>query len=107
MAKDKANVPTLKISNQRSGTVFGGIIFSSDVSVGYNGESTKLNVNASLDTKLSKKRDFLISKNDLNLASPVDIAVGGVSMFHNMFLSSYNINTGVSEKTLNLTYVLS
>ena len=62
MARDKAKVPTIKISNQRAGTAFGGVIFSSDVSVGYNGESTKLNVNVALDTKLSKKRDFLISK---------------------------------------------
>ena len=104
MAKDKVTVPTIGISNQRSGTAFGGVIFSSDVSVGYNGEPTKLNINAALDTKMSGSRDFRINKNDLNLASPVSIKIGGVSMFYNMFLSSYNINTGVGEKTLNLTY---
>ena len=104
MAKDRAKVPTINISNQRAGMAYGGVIYSSDVSVGYNAESTKLNINAVLDTKLSKSRNFLISKNDLDLTSPVNINIADSEMFRNMFLTSYSINTGVDSKVLNLTY---
>jgi len=105
MAKDKVKVPSIKISNQRAGVAFGGVIYSSDVAVGYNADPTKLNINVALDTKLSKKRDFLISKNDLDLTSPVDIQIADEPLFKNMFLHSYNISTGVSSKLLNLTYI--
>ena len=105
MAKDKVKVPSIKISNQKPGIAFGGVIYSADVSVGYNAEPTKLNINVALDTKLSKKRDFLISKNDLDLTSPVDIKIANEAMFKNMFLHSYNVNTGVNSKLLNLTYI--
>jgi hypothetical protein len=103
MAKDKIKVPSIKISNQRPGIAFGGVIYSADVSVGYNAEPTKLNINVVLDTKISKKRDFLISKSDLDLTSPVDIKIADESMFKNMFLHSYDISTGVSSKQLHLT----
>ena len=105
MAKDKVKVPSIKISNQRPGIAFGGVIYSADVSVGYNAEPTKLNINVVLDTKISKKRDFLISKSDLDLTSPVDIKIADESMFKNMFLHSYDISTGVSSKQLHLTYI--
>jgi hypothetical protein len=104
MAKDRAKVPTINISNQKAGMAYGGVIYSSDVSVGYNAESTKLNINAVLDTKLSKSRNFLITKNDLDLTSPVNINIADSEMFRNMFLTSYSINTGVDNKVLNLTY---
>ena len=105
MAKDKVNVPSIQISNQKPGVAFGGVIYSADVTVGYNAEPTKLNINVALDTKISKKRDFLISKKSLDLTSPVDVKIADQSMFQNMFLTSYNISTGVSSKLLNLTYV--
>lgn len=104
MAKDRAKVPTINISNQKAGMAYGGVIYSSDVSVGYNAESTKLNINAVLDTKLSKSRNFLITKKDLDLTSPVNINIAESEMFRNMFLTSYSINTGVDSKVLNLTY---
>jgi hypothetical protein len=104
MAKDRAKVPTINISNQKAGMAYGGVIYSSDVSVGYNAESTKLNINAVLDTKLSKSRNFLINKNDLDLTSPVNINIADSEMFRNMFLTSYSINTGVENKVLNLSY---
>ena len=105
MAKDKVKVPSIQISNQKPGVAFGGVIYSADVAVGYNAEPTKLNINVALDTKISKKRSFLISKRSLDLTSPVDIKIANVSMFKNMFLNSYNISTGVGSKLLNLTYV--
>ena len=104
MAKDRAKVPTINISNQKAGMAYGGIIYSSDVTVGYNAETTKLNINAVLDTELSKSRDFLINKNDLDLTSPVNIDIADSQMFRNMFLTSYTIGTEVDNKVLNLTY---
>jgi hypothetical protein len=104
MAKDRAKVPTINISNQKAGMAYGGVIYSSDVTVGYNAEATKLNINAVLDTKLSKTRDFLINKNTLDLTSPVNINISDSKLFRNMFLTSYSKNTQVDSKVLNLTY---
>ena len=104
MARDRAKVPTINISNQKAGMAYGGVIYSSDVSVGYNAEATQLNINAVLDTQLSKTRNFLINKGHLDLTSPVNINIGNSEMFKNMFLNSYSINTGVDNKTLSLSY---
>ena len=104
MATDRAKVPTINISNQKAGMAYGGVIYSSDVTVGYNAEPTKLNINAVLDTKLSKSRNFLINKNNLDLTSPVNINISDSEMFRNMFLTSYSVNTQVNNKVLNLTY---
>jgi len=104
MATDRAKVPTINISNQKAGMAYGGVIYSSDVTVGYNAEPTQLNINAVLDTKLSKSRNFLINKNNLDLTSPVNINISESEMFRNMFLTSYSINTQVNNKVLNLTY---
>ena len=104
MATDRAKVPTINISNQKAGMAYGGVIYSSDVTVGYNAEPTQLNINAVLDTKLSKSRNFLINKNNLDLTSPVNINISDSEMFRNMFLTSYSINTQVNNKVLNLTY---
>tara|TARA_R110000751_G_scaffold73100_2_gene148031 strand:+ start:20310 stop:23534 length:3225 start_codon:yes stop_codon:yes gene_type:complete len=108
MAKDKVSVPSIQIGGNKQGLAFGGVIYSADSQVGYNGDPTKLNVNVALDTKISggniDKRDFDITKNDLNLTSPIDIKFAGSPMFRNMFLTSYNTSTSVGNKLLNLTY---
>ena len=108
MAKDKVDIPSIQIGGNKMGQAFGGVIYSADSQIGYNGDPTKLNVNVALDTKLSAanadKRNFDISKRDLNLASPVDIKFAGAPMFRNMFLTSYNTSTTVQNKLLNLTY---
>lgn len=108
MAKDKVEIPSIQIGGNKQGLAFGGVIYSADSQVGYNGDPTKLNINVALDTKVSSnnidKRNFDITKNDLNLASPVDIKFAGAPMFRNMFLTSYNTSTSVQNKLLNLTY---
>ena len=108
MAKDKVSVPSIQIGGNKQGLAFGGVIYSADSQVGYNGDATTLNVNVALDSKVSTnnvdKRDFDITKDDLNLASPVDIKFAGSPMFRNMFLTSYNTTTSVGNKLLNLTY---
>jgi len=108
MAKDKVSVPSIQIGANKPGLAFGGVIYSADSQIGYNGESTKLNINVVQDTSITSsstsKREFDIAKTDLNLANPVDIKLSNQLLFSNMFLTSYNQSTSVGNKMLNLTY---
>lgn len=109
MAKDKVEVPTIQIGANTPGFAFGGIIYSADSQVGYSGNSTKLNVNAALDSQIYSnnefRREFEISNDNLDLSSPVDIKFAGSNLFRNMFLSSYETSTTVEDKLLHMTYV--
>ena len=108
MARDKLRVPSIQVGGNKPGEAFGGVIFSSDTQIGFNGEPTMFNVNVALDTQISSnntsQRNFDISKNDLNLASPIDIGFGGAYIFRNMFLKSFDKSTTVNSKVLNLHY---
>ena len=108
MAKDKAEVPTIQIGANAPGFAFGGVIYSADSQIGYAGNSTKLSINASLDSQIygnnEFRKNFSISNSDLNLASPVDIKFAGTNLFRNMFLSSFEESISVDDKLLHLTY---
>ena len=110
MAKDKVLVPSIKIGLNEPGRAYGGVVYSSTATIGYDGEPTQLSVNVALDTGLAStdptanSRDFSITKNDLDLTSPIEITFSGQSFFKNMFLTSYEISTEVSDKILTLTY---
>tara|TARA_Y100000592_G_scaffold15504_1_gene22726 strand:+ start:16864 stop:20100 length:3237 start_codon:yes stop_codon:yes gene_type:complete len=108
MAKDKVEVPSIQIGANTPGFAFGGVIYSADSQVGYSGNPTNLNVNVALDSQIYEangfRKNFQISNNDLNLASPVDIKFAGSNLFRNMFLSSYEESVSVEDKLLHLTY---
>ena len=110
MAKDKVSVPSIQIGLNDPGLAYGGVIYSSTATVGYNGSATQLSINVALDTDTSSTygnanpRDFSITKNDLDLTSPTEIKFAKVPFFKNMFLSSYEISQEVEDKVLSLTY---
>ena len=110
MAKDKVSVPSIQVGLNEPGIAYGGVIYSSTATMGYNGEPTKLDINVALDTTISSTlnsgnpRDFTISKEDLDLTSPVEIKFSKASFFKNMFLTSYDISTDVDSKVMNLQY---
>ncbi len=110
MAKDKVSVPSIKIGLNRPGFAFGGVIYSATAAVGYSGSPTELSVNVALDTKVGQTfvganaKSFNVTKEHLDLTSPIDIKFSGSSFFKNMFLTSYEISTDVEDKTLSLTY---
>ena len=110
MAKDKVSVPSIQVGLNDPGLAYGGVIYSSTATVGYNGSATQLSINVALDTATSSTygnanpRDFSITKNDLDLTSPTEIKFAKVPFFKNMFLSSYEISKEVEDKILSLTY---
>ena len=110
MAKDKVSVPSIQVGLNEPGIAYGGVIYSSTATMGYNGEPTKLDINVALDTSISSTlnsgnpRDFRITKKDLDLTSPIEIKFSKASFFKNMFLTSYDITTSVGDKVMNLQY---
>ena len=110
MAKDKVSVPSIQVGLNEPGIAYGGVIYSSTATMGYNGEPTKLDINVALDTRVSSTlnsgnpRDFRITKKDLDLTSPIEIKFSKASFFKNMFLTSYDITTSVGDKVMNLQY---
>ena len=108
MAKDKVLIPSMRIGLNPPGIVYGGLIYSAASTAGFNGEPTTLNVNVALDAALSStlgnQRHFSIDKSSLDLTAPVDIFFGNANFYSNMFLTSYEQNESVDNKTLSLRY---
>ena len=108
MAKDKVEVPSIQIGGEKPGFAFGGVIYNANSTIGYNGNPTVVSVNVALDSQYSKTdggdREFKISNNNLNLASPIDIKFAGQALFRNMFLKGYSDNISVDNKVLSLDY---
>ena len=96
-------IPQIHIGNQGSpGRAFGGLIYSSNLEVGVNGEATKLTLNVVPDDKFSK--DIQISSDNLTDQGRTTISIGNHIEMKNMILTSYSKAKSVEDKTLSLEY---
>jgi hypothetical protein len=120
-------IPQIKIgSNSKPGRAFGGLIYSSNLDVGVNGDPTRLSLNVVPDDDF-KTDEFAIKSENLsdqnrqtitigNMGKEVDPETGEeipgaeikwipIITMENMILTSYNKTKSVEDKILSLTYV--
>jgi hypothetical protein len=116
-------IPQIKVGDSgEPGRVFGGLIYSSNLDVGVNGDPTKLSLNIVPDDEF-KTDEFAIKSKNLSDQNRQTITIGnmgrkkGVTVgplewipiegltMRNMILTSYNNTKSVEDKVLSVTYV--
>jgi len=111
-------VPQIKIGdNGQPGRAFGGLIYSSNLDVGVNGDPTKLSLNVVPDDDF-KTDEFAIKSKNLSDQNRQTITIGNnikqdngeikwtpLITMRNMILTSYNKTKSVEDKILSVNYV--
>ena len=111
-------VPQIKIGdNGQPGRAFGGLIYSSNLDVGVNGDPTKLSLNVVPDDDF-KTDEFAIKSKNLSDQNRQTITIGNnikqdngetkwvpLVTMRNMILTSYNKTKSVEDKILSINYV--